>query len=146
MPNTFLAVYGPKSSDGDVSRRDIGSAKVAAAKGTTQEIAISALEPEGQHHAHRGRRDGRGRLYLRPSRSARDQQHRGAGAREAEPGKEFDRKFVIRRSPAHMGVQMGEHNLVRWLDGFIFFNTMNGELDRLHRKYLDMPMDPLPTL
>ncbi len=37
-------------------------------------------------------------------------------------------------------------NLVRWLDGFIFFSTMNGELDRLHRKYLDMPMDPLPTL
>ena len=35
---------------------------------------------------------------------------------------------------------------MRWLDGFIFFNTMNGELDRLHRKYLDMPMDPLPTL
>ena len=53
---------------------------------------------------------------------------------------------MIRRSPAHMGVRMGEHSLVRWLDGFIFFNTMNGELDRLHRKYLDMPMDPLPTL
>ena len=34
----------------------------------------------------------------------------------------------------------------RRVDGFIFFNTMNGELDRLHRKYLDMPMDPLPTL
>ena len=62
------------------------------------------------------------------------------------PNKEFERKFVIRRSPAHMGVQMDQHNLVRWLDGFIFFNTMNGELDRLHRKYLDMPMDPLPTL
>ena len=62
------------------------------------------------------------------------------------PSKEFDRKFLIRRSPAHMGVRMGEHSLVRWLDGFIFFNTMNGELDRLHRKYLDMPMDPLPTL
>jgi polar amino acid transport system substrate-binding protein len=45
-----------------------------------------------------------------------------------------------------MGVRMGEHSLVRWLDAFIFFNTMNGELDRLHRKYLDMPMDPLPTL
>jgi len=23
-------------------------------------------------------------------------------------------KFSIRRSPAHMGVRMGEHNLVRW--------------------------------
>ena len=62
------------------------------------------------------------------------------------PNKEFDRKFVIRRSPAHMGVRQGEHNLARWLDGFIFYNTMNDELDRLHKKYLGMPMDPLPTL
>ena len=43
------------------------------------------------------------------------------------PNKEFELKFTIRRSPAHMGVRMGEHNLVRWLDSFIFFNTMNGE-------------------
>src|SRR6185437_14911298 len=43
------------------------------------------------------------------------------------PNKEFDLKFTIRRSPAHMGVRMGEHNLVRWLNSFIFFNMMNGE-------------------
>jgi hypothetical protein len=33
------------------------------------------------------------------------------------------------------GVRMGETNLPRWLDSFIFF-TMNGELDRLHQKWL----------
>jgi len=62
------------------------------------------------------------------------------------PNKEFELKFTIRRSPAHMGVRMGEHNLVRWLDSFIFFNTMNGELDKLHQKWLGMPMAPLPSL
>ena len=45
-----------------------------------------------------------------------------------------------------MGVRMGEHNLLRWLDSFIFFNTMNGELDQLHRKWLGAPMAPLPSL
>ncbi len=65
---------------------------------------------------------------------------------EQNPNAEFDRKFVIRRSPAHMGVRMGEHNLLRWLDSFIFYSTMNGELERLHQTYLGMPMDPLPTL
>ena len=62
------------------------------------------------------------------------------------PGKEFDLKFTIRRSPAHMGVKMGEHNLVRWLDSFIFFNTMNTELDKLHMKWLGRPMEPMPAL
>ena len=45
-----------------------------------------------------------------------------------------------------MGVRMGEHNLARWLDSFIFFNMMNGELDRLHQKYLGIPLAPLPSL
>jgi polar amino acid transport system substrate-binding protein len=61
-------------------------------------------------------------------------------------GKEFDLKFILKRAPGHMGVKMGEHNLVRWLDSFVFFNTFNGELDRLHRKWLNTPMDPLPSL
>jgi polar amino acid transport system substrate-binding protein len=62
------------------------------------------------------------------------------------PSKEFELKFTIRRSPAHMGVRMGEHNLVRWLDSFIFFNTMNGEIDRLHQKWLGIPMAQMPSL
>jgi hypothetical protein len=35
---------------------------------------------------------------------------------------------------------------MRWLDSFIFFNTMNTELDKLHIKWLGRPMEPLPTL
>ena len=62
------------------------------------------------------------------------------------PKKEFDLKFNIRKSPAHMGVKMGEHNLVRWLDSFIFFNTMNTELDQLHKKWLGRGMDPMQPL
>jgi polar amino acid transport system substrate-binding protein len=45
-----------------------------------------------------------------------------------------------------MGVRMGEFALLQWLNSFIFFNTMNGELDRMHQKWLGMPMLPLPTL
>jgi polar amino acid transport system substrate-binding protein len=62
------------------------------------------------------------------------------------PNKEFDLKFNIRNSPAHMGVKMGEHNLVRWLDSFVFFNTQNTELDKLHQKWLNRKMDPMPAL
>ena len=143
--NTFLAVYGAKSAA--VSGADkMGSLRVAAAKGTTQELAITAMNPkanimrtEDDATAAAAYLSGQADLIATNSIVAQ------ALARQ-NPNKEFERKFLIRRSPAHMGVRMGEHNLVRWLDGFIFFNTMNDELDRLHRKYLDMPMDPLPSL
>lgn len=143
--NTDLAVYGPKSSR-VASAADLGSARVAAAKGTTQELALSAMNPratimrtEDDATAAAAYISGQADLIATNSIVA------NALARQ-NPNKEFERKFVIRRSPAHMGVRMGEINLARWLDGFIFFNTMNQELDRLHRKYLGLAMDPLPSL
>jgi polar amino acid transport system substrate-binding protein len=143
--NTFLAVYGAKSAN-VTAVEQLGSARVAAARGTTQELALSASNPkanimrtEDDATAAAAYISGQAELIATNSIVAQ-------ALAKQNPNKEFDRKFTIRRSPAHMGVQMDQHNLVRWLDGFIFFNTMNGELDRLHRKYLDMPMDPLPSL
>jgi polar amino acid transport system substrate-binding protein len=143
--NTFLAVFGAKSANVP-SAADLGSARIVAAKGTTQELAISDMNPkanlmrtEDDATAAAAYLSGQAELIATNSIVAQ-------ALAKQNPTKEFDRKFVIRRSPAHMGVRMGEHNLVRWLDSFIFFNTMNGELERLHKKYLDMPMDPLPTL
>ncbi len=143
--NTFLAVYGPKAAK-VTSVEELGTHRVAAARGTTQELALSAGNPkatimrtEDDATAAAAYLSGQADLFATNSIVAQEPAQRN-------PNKEFDRKFVIRRSPAHMGVRMGEHNLVRWLDGFIFFNTMNGELERLHQKYLGIPMDPLPSL
>ena len=143
--DTFLAVFGPKSAKVS-SAGELGSLRIAAAKGTTQELAISAMNPkaslmrtEDDATAATAYISGQAELIATNNTVAQ-------ALAKQNPSKEFERKFVIRRSPAHMGVRMGEHSLVRWLDSFIFFNTMNGELDRLHRKYLDTGMEPLPTL
>ncbi len=143
--DTFLAVYGPKSIN-VTSTETLGSHRIAAAKGTTQELAISAAAPkanimrtEDDATAAAAYITGQADLFATNSTVAQ-------ALSKQNPNKEFDRKFVIRRSPAHMGVQMDQHNLVRWLDSFIFFNSMNGEIDRLHKKYLGIPLDPLPTL
>src|SRR5262245_33999753 len=129
--NIFLAVYGPKNINVS-SAAELGTHKVVAAKGTTQELALTAMNPkasimrtEDDATAAAAYLSGQADLFAINSLIVPDLQKRN-------PNKEFERKFLIRRSPAHMGVRMGEHNLVRWLDSFIFFNTMNGELERLH--------------
>ena len=143
--DTQLAVFGPKSAD-VASADKIGKLKVAAAKGTTQELALSAMAPratimrtEDDATAAAAYVSGQAELFATNSLIIPDLQKRN-------PGKEFDLKFTIRRSPAHMGVRMGEHNLLQWLNSFIFFNMMNGEIDRLHQKWLGMKLQPLPTL
>jgi polar amino acid transport system substrate-binding protein len=143
--DTNLAVFGPKSLDVS-SAEKLGAYKVAAAKGTTQELAISAMNPkanimrtEDDATAAAAYVSGQAELIATNSLIIPDLKKRN-------PDKEFEVKFVIRRSPAHMGVRMGEHNLVRWLDEFIFFNMMNGEIDRLHQKWLGMKLQPMPSL
>lgn len=143
--DTQLAVFGPQSADVP-SADKIGSLTVAAAKGTTQELALSAMNPkatimrtEDDATAAAAYLSGQAELFATNSLIIPDLQKRN-------PAKEFALKFTIRRSPAHMGVRLGEFSLVRWLDSFIFFCKMNGELDRLHRKWLGIPMAPLPSL
>jgi len=143
--NTSLAVYGPKNI-AIKSAADLGRYKVAAAKGTTQEMALSAANPradimrtEDDATAAAAYLSGQAQIFATNSIVAID-------LAKKNPNKEFDLKFNIRQSPAHMGVRMGEHSLVRWLDGFIFFNTMNTELDKLHPKLLGRRMDPMQPL
>ena len=143
--NTSLAVYGPKNIN-IKSAADLGTYRVAAAKGTTQELALSAANPkanimrtEDDATAAAAYLSGQAQIFATNSLVAID-------LAKKNPKKEFDLKFNIRRSPAHMGVKMGEHNLARWLDSFIFFNTMNTELDKLHMKWLGSPMEPMPAL
>jgi polar amino acid transport system substrate-binding protein len=141
--DTNLAVFGPKSANVK-SAADLGSLKIAAAKGTTQEIALSAMAPkaaimrtEDDATAAAAYLSGQADLFATNNLIIPDLQKRN-------PNKEFEVKFVIRRSPAHMGVRQGELTLARWLDSFIFFNTMNGELNRLHEKWLGAQMQPMP--
>jgi polar amino acid transport system substrate-binding protein len=143
--DTNLAVFGPKGLD-VTSADKLGKYKVAAAKGTTQELALSTMNPkadimrtEDDATAAAAYVSGQAELFATNSLIIPDLKKRN-------PDKEFEVKFVIRRSPAHMGVRMGEHNLVRWLDEFIFFNKMNGEIDRLHQKWLGMKLQDMPTL
>ena len=143
--NTSLAVYGPKNITVK-SAMDLGAYKVAAAKGTTQEMALSAANPkanmmrtEDDATAAAAYLSGQAELFSTNSIVAID-------LAKKNPSKDFDLKFNIRNSPAHMGVKMGEHSLVRWLDTFIFFNTQNTELDKLHQKWLGRAMDPMQPL
>jgi polar amino acid transport system substrate-binding protein len=143
--DTSLAVYGSKAHNVK-SADQLGSLRVAAAKGTTQDLGLTAMNPkanimrtEDDATAAQAYITGQADMIATNSLLIPDLMKRA-------PNREFELKFVIRRSPAHMGVRMGEHSLVRWLDSFIFFNTMNGELDKLHQKWLAAPMMPLPTL
>lgn len=143
--STSLAVFGPKKL-AVKSAADLKTLKVAAAKGNTEETALTAMNPtanimrmESDAAAAAAYLSGQADLFACSSFVAVELAKKNSG-------KEFDLKFVIRPSPGHMAVKMGEHNLLQWVNSFIFFNKINGELDKLHLKWLNRSMDPLLTL
>ena len=144
--DTSLAVYGPKSASVK-SGADLGKQKIAVAKGTTEDIVLTSLNT--------------GADIMRMEDNATSVQAYLSGQSQflaansvvvvelakKNPTKEFDYKFALRRAPAHVTVKLGEHNLLRWLDTFIFQTTLTGDLNKLHVKWLGGPMTaPLPPL
>lgn len=144
--DTSLAVFGPKSANVK-SAADLGKLKIAVAKGTTEDLTLTAAAPNA--------------TILRTEDNATAVQTYLSGQADLlaansvvvvelakkNPNKEFQFKFALRRAPAHVTIRMGEHNLLRWLDTFIFQATLSGELDKLHEKWLGGPMtSPLPPL
>jgi polar amino acid transport system substrate-binding protein len=144
--DTSLAVFGPKSNVVK-SAADLGRLKVAVAKGTTEDLTLTAAAP--------------GATILRTEDNATAVQMYLSGQSDLlaansvvvvelakkNPNKEFEFKFALRRAPAHITMRLGEHNLLRWVDTFIFQTTLSGDLDKLHIKWLGGPMTaPLPPL
>jgi len=143
--DTSLAVYGPKNL-AIKSASDLGQSKISVAKGTTEDLVLSALAPgsdimrtEDNATAVQAYLSGQCQLLAANSVVVVELAKRN-------PSKEFDFKFALRRAPAHVTVRMGEHNLLRWIDTLIFQSTLNGDLDELHKKWLGGPMQPLPAL
>ena len=143
--DTSLAVYGAKSIAAK-SAADLGRNRIAVAKGTTEDLVLTALAPnadimrtEDNATAVQAYLSGQAQMLAANSVVVVE-------LAKKNPSKEFDFKFALRRAPAHVTVRMGEHSLIRWLDTLIFQSTLNGDLDELHKKWLGGPMQPLPAL
>ncbi|MCZ4316523.1 transporter substrate-binding domain-containing protein [Comamonadaceae bacterium G21597-S1] len=144
--DTSLAVYGAKATAVKAAS-DTGKLKISVAKGTTEDVVLTALNPnadimrlEDNASAVQAYLSGQSQLLAANSVVVVE-------LAKKNPSKEFDFKFALRRAPAHITVKIGEHTLLRWLDTFIFQNTLNGEINKLHVKWLGGPMTaPLPPL
>jgi polar amino acid transport system substrate-binding protein len=69
-----------------------------------------------------------------------------AALMKRESGRKIEAKFVLQDSPASIGVRRDEPGLLHWINVFVFSNKLNGELDRISRKWLGTPLPALPTL
>src|SRR3954452_17448895 len=138
----YLGVYGPKSA-AIKGPDDLGSLRVAATKGTTQDTTLTAMAPkanivrfEDDTTSNTAFLSGQTDLWATLNTIA-------ATIAKKNPDQQIELKFKLRDSPAHMAMRQGDYGLLRWLDTYVFLIRHNGELQRLHCKWLGEDMGAL---
>jgi len=69
-----------------------------------------------------------------------------AAISEANPDADIETKFILKDSPAFIGVKKGNLDLLFWVNTFILHKTLGGELNALSQKWLGQDLPPLPKL
>ncbi len=139
----YIGVFGPE--DVDVTpAAELGDYTIGVPRGTTQDIGLTEMAPDAdivrfEDDATTAAAFISGQVDLLGTANI--------VAQDLAENQDLDleNKFVIRTSPAHMGVRQGEHNLLRWLDTFIFYSKINGTLEALHQKWMGEGMQPMPS-
>lgn len=142
----YIGVFGPKNLS-IKSAADITTQTVGVQRGSSSDLVLTDLVPASQ--IKRFEDD----ATLNAAYIAKQIDLIGTASiilkhvQKQNPELEVDTKFVIRHSPPHMAVRYGNPDLLRWLDTFIFYNLVNGELNKLAIKWLDEPLpENLPNL
>ena len=142
-----LGVYGPKSIAAATGKKpdNLKGRTVAVAKGTTLDVwltdnakDVKVVRFEDTPAAIAAYLAGQADTFAENSAIA-------IKVMEQNPTKEVEMKFVIRQSPAHVGVRQGEQNLLNWINTTLFANKLNGKLGALQLKWFKEEQT-LPTL
>ncbi len=143
--SNYVGVYG-RAGQKVKSADQVGKLRIAAARGSSQDISLSKLNPsaniirfEDEASAAAAFLSGQTDMLACPNVVFFD-------IEKKNPDKKFELKFIIRFVTNHIAIPKGEPELLRWVDTFVFFHRITGDLDMLHRKWLKEKMPELPSM
>ena len=143
--SNYVGVYG-RQGQNVKSADQLGKFKVAAARGSSQDISLTKLSPtatiirfDDEATAAAAFLSGQADMLASPNVVFFDIQKKN-------PDKKLELKFIIRFVTNHIGIPKGEPELLRWVDTFVFYHRITGDLEALHRKWLNEKMPDLPSM
>lgn len=142
----FSGVFGPARIVAK-STADLAGKKVAVTRDTLEDHELSAAAPKGAQILRFADNEATIQAFLEGKADLIATGNVVAAAMaKANPAKKIEAKFIIRESPASIGVRRGEAQLLHWVNVFVLHKKLNGELDKLSRKWFGEPLPPLPAL
>jgi polar amino acid transport system substrate-binding protein len=142
-----LGVYGAKSIPAATGKKpdNLEGRTVAVAKGTTLDIWLTDNAPKVKLVRFEDTPAALAAFLAGQADTFAENSAIAIKVQEQNPTKEVELRFLIRQSPAHVGVRQGEQNLLNWINTDIFTNKLNGKLGALQLKWFKEEQT-LPTL
>ncbi|MGJ8583094.1 MAG: transporter substrate-binding domain-containing protein [Marinosulfonomonas sp.] len=150
----FSAAYAPFFSGAfaapDVavtSPADLSGLKAGVTGGTIEDLELSKMLPEDAELIRFGDNAATLSAYLAGQVDVLVTGNTVAAKMASEnPELALETKFVVRQSPAFIGVKSGEMNMLQWVNVFVLHKKLGGVLNDLSIKWLGQELPPLPTL
>jgi polar amino acid transport system substrate-binding protein len=122
---------------------DLKSVRVGVARASTQDVALTALAPQGTE-IRRFDDDASAMQALISGQVDAIGCSTTVAAQIAKrvPANTFEDKFVLRQQEMAVALRPGQAELLKTVNDFVARNTANGELNKLYRKWLerDLPV------
>jgi polar amino acid transport system substrate-binding protein len=131
-----IVLYGPKK-DAIKGPNDIKSLKIGVARASTQDVALTAIAPQGTE-IRRFDDDASAMQALISGQvdAIGCSTTVAAQINKREPGK-YEPKFVLKQQEMAVAMRPGQEGLLKAVNDFVAKNTANGELNKLYHKWLD---------
>lgn len=150
----FSSAYAPffsgvfASKDMAISSpADLVGMKVGVTGGTIEDLELSKSLPEGAEMIRFGDNAATISAYVSKQVNVIVTGNTvAANISKDNPDMNMETKFIVRQSPAFIGVKSGEMNMLQWVNVFVLHKTLGGQLDELSQKWLGQKLPPLPTL
>jgi polar amino acid transport system substrate-binding protein len=142
----FSAVFANKNMDIS-SPKDLVGKTIGVTGGTIEDLELSKVLPEGAKMIRFGDNAATISAFLAKQVDVLVTGNTVAAKVTIDnPELMVETKFIVRQSPAFIGVKSGEMNMLQWVNVFVLHKKLGGQLNDLSIKWLGQKLPPLPSL
>jgi polar amino acid transport system substrate-binding protein len=139
-----IVLYGPKNKPIKAAA-DLKGVRVAVARASTQDTALTAIAPEGTEIRRFDDDASAMQALLSGQVDAIGCSTTVAAQIAKRAGDQYENKFVLRQQFMAVAMRPGQADLQKAVDAFVAKNTANGELNKLYKKWLQSDLPQLPA-
>lgn len=149
----FSSAYAPfysgafAAADKSISSpSDLVGMKVGLTGGTLEDLELTKLAPDGVEIVRFGDNAATQAAFTSGQVDVLVSGNTLAAAiSDANPDMGIQTKFILKESPAFIGVKKGNFDLLQWVNVFILHKKLGGELNTISETWLGQPLPSLPT-